>query len=120
MATKTLDVCVFNITNDDLANAIIGRHKAGVKVRVISDDDQMNGKGNDCERMAAAGVAVITDDNPKVHMHDKFCIVDSHILLTGSFNWTFQAGAHNQENIAIIDHPYYIEKYNAEFNKIWK
>ena len=53
-------------------------------------------------------------------MHDKFCVVDNVFVLTGSFNWTFQAGSHNQENVLIVDHPYYCEKYATEFDKLWK
>ena len=32
MAKKELKICVFNLTNDDLASAILERHKAGVVV----------------------------------------------------------------------------------------
>jgi phosphatidylserine/phosphatidylglycerophosphate/cardiolipin synthase-like enzyme len=46
-------------------------------------------------------------------------IVDSLFLITGSFNWTFQAGKSNQENLVVIDGKYYIDKYNQEFNKLW-
>jgi mitochondrial cardiolipin hydrolase len=53
-------------------------------------------------------------------MHNKFAIVDSTFLITGSFNWTVQAGKSNQENILIVDHPYYIEKYETEFESLWK
>lgn len=60
-----------------------------------------------------------TDDAPEYHMHDKFMVVDHVFVLTGSFNWTFQAGSHNQENVLVVDHPYYVEKYDAEFNKLW-
>ena len=52
-------------------------------------------------------------------MHNKFMIVDDTFLMTGSFNWTFQAGAHNQENLLVVDHPFYIEKYVTEFNSLW-
>lgn len=52
-------------------------------------------------------------------MHDKFMVVDSTFVLTGSFNWTFQAGSNNQENVLVVDHPYYIEKYETEFNHLW-
>ena len=31
-------------------------------------------------------------------MHNKFMVVDSVFLITGSFNWTFQAAKSNQEN----------------------
>ena len=40
-------------------------------------------------------------------------------MLTGSFNWTFQAGSNNQENLLVVDHPFYIERYTAEFEKLW-
>jgi cardiolipin hydrolase len=52
-------------------------------------------------------------------MHNKFMIVDSLYLVTGSFNWTFQAGKSNQENVVVIDGQYFIDKYNTEFNKLW-
>lgn len=79
----------------------------------------MKNKGNDCERLAAAGIPVRTDDAEQYHMHNKFMIVDRNFLLTGSFNWTFQAGSHNQENLLVVDEPYYIEKYCTEYERLW-
>jgi len=52
-------------------------------------------------------------------MHNKFMIVDKKFLVTGSFNWTFQAGKSNQENVIVLDGDYYIDKYVQEFNKLW-
>lgn len=52
-------------------------------------------------------------------MHDKFMVVDGKFVLTGSFNWTFQAGSSNQENVLVVDHPYYCEKYSKEFDTLW-
>jgi phosphatidylserine/phosphatidylglycerophosphate/cardiolipin synthase-like enzyme len=52
-------------------------------------------------------------------MHNKFIVVDSLFMVTGSFNWTYQAGSHNQENLMVVDGDYYINKYNEEFNKLW-
>ena len=40
-ATKSLKVCVFNLTNDKLANALDAAHKRGVQVRILSDDECM-------------------------------------------------------------------------------
>jgi mitochondrial cardiolipin hydrolase len=65
-------------------------------------------------------VPVRTDDRPEFHMHNKFVVIDDTHLITGSFNWTVQAGKSNQENLLVVDHPYYIEKYNLEFESLWK
>ncbi len=79
----------------------------------------MKGKGADAQRCSDAGIPTRTDDAPDYHMHNKFMVVDSTFLVTGSFNWTFQAGSHNQENIVVVDGEFYIAKYNAEFNNLW-
>ena len=110
---------MFNITNDDLCNALLDRWEAGVDIKIISDDECSTNKGSDIQRLADAGIPVRTDDAPTYHMHDKFMIVDGSFVLTGSFNWTFQAGSHNQENVLVVDHPYYCEKYASEFSKLW-
>jgi len=119
MAKKSLYICVFNLTNDDLANAVKHVHNQGVDVKVITDDECMKNKGNDCQSLADAGIPVRTDDDERTHMHNKFMIVDGTFLLTGSFNWTFQAGSSNQENLLVVDHPFYLERYTTEFNKLW-
>jgi phosphatidylserine/phosphatidylglycerophosphate/cardiolipin synthase-like enzyme len=119
MAKKSIDLCIFSFTNDDLANEIIAAHKRGVKVRIITDDEAMKGKGADAQRCSDSGIPVRTDSEEKYHMHNKFMIVDSLFLVTGSFNWTFQAGKSNQENVVVIDGQYYIDKYNKEFNNLW-
>mmetsp|Transcript_33616 Transcript_33616/g.24278 ORF Transcript_33616/g.24278 Transcript_33616/m.24278 type:complete len:180 (-) Transcript_33616:163-702(-) len=119
-AKKQILICVFNLTNDDLAAAILERHKAGVEIRVISDDECMENKGSDIHRLANSGIYVRTDDAPEVHMHNKFMVVDNEFVLTGSFNWTYQAGSKNQENLLVVDNKYYVTKYVDEFEKLWK
>lgn len=119
MAKKSLLICVFNLTNDDLANAVKEVHASGVDVRVITDDECMTNKGNDCQALADAGIPVRTDHAEQYHMHNKYMVVDGVFLLTGSFNWTFQAGSHNQENLLVVDHPFYIERYTANFEDLW-
>ena len=79
----------------------------------------MKNKGNDCQALANHGIPVRSDDNETAHMHNKFMVVDKTFLLTGSFNWTFQAGSSNQENLLVVDHPFYIERYVNEFEKLW-
>lgn len=110
-AKRSLDLCIFSFTNDDLANEILAAHKRGVAVRIITDDEAMKGKGADTQRMADGGIPCRTDSEEQYHMHNKFMIVDKKFLVTGSFNWTFQAGKSNQENVVVLDGDYYIDKY---------
>jgi len=52
-------------------------------------------------------------------MHNKFAIIDSRILLTGSYNWTFSANNRNDENLLIIDDPEIIEIFQNQFVNLW-
>ncbi len=52
-------------------------------------------------------------------MHHKCAIIDKHILMNGSFNWTRQATNRNIENVLITDKPKLVMPFLEEFNKLW-
>jgi phosphatidylserine/phosphatidylglycerophosphate/cardiolipin synthase-like enzyme len=46
-------------------------------------------------------------------------LIDAHILLTGSYNWTFSANNRNDENLMVIEDPKVIARYQNQFEKLW-
>ena len=52
-------------------------------------------------------------------MHNKFCIFDGSILITGSYNWTYSAESRNAENIIITDEENVCEDYTKYFSDLW-
>lgn len=84
-ATKTLDICVFTITCNEIADAVQAAAQRGVAVRIITDDEQAKSQGSDVARLAkVSNIHVRHDGNVHSHMHHKFAIIDSSILLNGS------------------------------------
>ncbi|EOD17417.1 hypothetical protein EMIHUDRAFT_374088 [Emiliania huxleyi CCMP1516] len=121
-ATTTLDVCVFTITCNELADAIIAAAKRKVRVRVITDDIQATSQGSDVSELARTpGVTLRTDHQKEAHMHHKFALVDGTTLVNGSFNWTRAAVLTNYENVAITSGaPGLIGEYTREFERLWR
>ena len=109
-----------------------------MKIRIITDDDQAKKQGftttnearsrtsnrNYLNRMREVGIPIRTDASP-AHMHNKFCIVDGDLLVTGSFNWTMGAALRNQENIVVVGAgagaaaASVIPLYKQEFLRLW-
>ena len=118
LASQTIDVCVFTISDDRISNALIHAHEDGIRVRIISDDDKAHDRGSDIFRLSDAGIPLVTDRSTH-HMHHKFAIFDNKLLLTGSFNWTRSATAHNRENVAITNDPTLLRAFTGEFNDLW-
>jgi len=117
--TKTIEVCVFTITDDAVANILLDLHKKGIKVRIITDDDQSASTGSDIQTMKKAGIPVEMDSTP-YHMHNKFAIIDGVLLLNGSYNWTTTANTKNNENMIVTNHKGLVKSYGEYFEKLWK
>jgi len=116
---KTIDVCVFTITDDAVANILIDLHKQGVKVRVITDDDQSVSTGSDIQTIKKSGIPVKMDSTP-YHMHNKYAIIDGLVLLNGSYNWTNTASTKNNENIIVTNNKKLITSFSKYFEELWK
>ena len=118
-ARTDLDICVFMITDDRLAEAILEAHARGVAVRIITDNEKAFDLGSDVERLQAAGVQLKVDQTP-FHMHHKFALVDRQLLLTGSYNWTRGAARDNLENFIVTSERRLVEPFLEVFERLWR
>eukprot|EP01118_Nematostelium_gracile_P014102 TRINITY_DN543_c0_g1_i2.p1 TRINITY_DN543_c0_g1~~TRINITY_DN543_c0_g1_i2.p1 ORF type:complete len:255 (-),score=68.55 TRINITY_DN543_c0_g1_i2:115-843(-) len=116
---KSLDICVFTITDDRIANIIIAAKNRGVAVRVITDDEKAEDLGADIQTLRDNGIPVRID-HTSAHMHHKFAIIDNEVLINGSFNWTRSASTKNNENVTILDDVALIASFRREFERLWK
>ena len=115
---KTLDICVYTISDDPLSEEILACHQRGVAVRVISDNEKQFDAGSDIQWLRDKGVPLRIDSGP-FHMHHKFALFDSRLLLNGSFNWTRSASTSNEENFVVLDHPQLVADFSREFEALW-
>jgi mitochondrial cardiolipin hydrolase len=117
-AIRQVRICVFTISDDSITKAIIGSHKRGVDIRIITDNDKSLDMGSDIEQIAKEKIPVKMDTTSN-HMHHKFMLVDNHSLLTGSYNWTSSAARFNHENVLITKEPGVIKSFLKEFEALW-
>lgn len=118
-AQKTVDLCVFTISDDVLSDCLKKLHERGIKIRIITDNNKMQDSGSQIKELARCGIDVKVD-NSKYHMHNKFGIIDGRIAFTGSYNWTYTAKMHNQENLVITTNFTIVHKFINEFTMLWE
>ena len=118
-ARASVDICVFTITDNRIAEAMEKAHRRRVQIRVISDDEKSMDAGSDIDRFERFGIPVRVDRSEH-HMHHKFAVFDKNKLLTGSYNWTRSASLHNDENFLITGDSGLIKIFTRMFDKLWR
>lgn len=118
-AKSSVDLCIFTITDNELAQKIKACQNRKVNVRIITDDEKVEDNGSEIVKLANAGIP-IKIDHSRYHMHNKFGIIDNRIAITGSFNWTYTATKHNQENLLATSKHEIVKQYNNEFERLWQ
>lgn len=118
-AQNEVSIAVAWFTNQELLDAITECLNKNIQINLIVIDDYINRNefSLDFSYFVAKGGHLFFSTNEKL-MHNKFCIIDNNLLITGSYNWTYFAEKHNLENIIITDTPYIIVQYQKEFNRI--
>jgi cardiolipin hydrolase len=115
---KSVDICVFTITDNRIASSIERAHWRGVQVRIITDNEKQFDRGSDIPHLQEQGVAIRIDKS-EYHMHHKFAVFDKSVVLTGSYNWTRGAAENNEENFVVTDEPRLVSAFTRAFEKLW-
>lgn len=119
-AKSEILIAVAWFTRLELFQILRTKAKAGVQIKMVIIDDYINNRidGLQFQELIDLGVQFYFG-GPSKPMHNKFCIIDGEVLITGSYNWTYYAEYKNFENILIIkDNLSVLENYTEEFQKL--
>lgn len=116
-AKKSIRFMAFSFTDAGIADALIEREAAGVKVEGVVEKRGADGKGGVFPRLQKAGVPVLKDGNNYV-MHHKVFIIDGLWTITGSYNFTGSGATSNDENLLVIKSEAVAKKFEAEYDRI--
>jgi len=115
-AQKTIDVAMYEFDLTSLSGALIRAAQRGVRVRLVTDTDSLEEQG--IKDVIAANIPVV-DDQREAIMHDKFVVIDSSTLWTGSMNFTENDAYRNDNNFMQIPSPRLAQNYTAEFEEMF-
>ncbi len=127
-AEREILVAVYAFTSGEIAWALVQAKQRGINIRVLLDQkfDRKSkySKGSFLKKQGlnvrwASGLS--KGDKKRGLMHQKFAVIDSRIVFTGSYNWTASAETFNHENLLLFrDAGPLAEEYRQQFFRLWK
>ncbi len=106
-------------TDPILYQELLKKKKEGVIIEIVLDN---NTKNKEVEFNLSGELStywVSIESLFKNIMHNKFCIIDLHTVIHGTFNWT-KAANYNKETISIDHNRMTAESFADEFMKLKK
>ncbi len=121
-AKKEILIAVAWFTNKKIFEMLIDKLKSEtnivVKLVVINDNINNRINGLDFQKfISAGGIFYYAEKN--IPMHNKYVVIDSKTVITGSYNYTYLAESTNEENVIRIDGSSdIVQSYIENFNNI--
>ena len=101
--------CAFFDLDLKSVETILGEKSATQDVKLVVDETN---------KITIRGPGVRKDTTSQ-YSHNKFCIIDDHLLITGSMNPTVNGATKNNNNLLIIESKLLSINYEEEFQELW-
>lgn len=115
-AEVSITVVMAWFTNETLFQKLIDKHKQGLDVKIAIYDDGINKKHG--VNISQLPHIMIKRGQRGGLMHNKFCVIDNQVVITGSYNWSDNAEFKNDENVTVENDPKQASKYSVEFRRL--
>lgn len=119
-AKKSIKIAVAWFTNELLLHPLVLKLQTGVNVEIILNDDNINKGGEsslDFTSFLEAG-GILRWNTSKQLLHEKFCIIDDRIVISGSYNWTNKAEYNDEVETFYFDEQETCGFFNSQFLKL--
>jgi hypothetical protein len=121
-AERTIFIAVAWFTNKNIFDELVAKANEGCIVNLMLSNDKIN-KDSSIEfdnLNVGSSKVYFVGDGEKELMHNKFCVIDGNIVITGSYNWSYKAEK-NFENIVLTSGDQSLaEQFITEFSNIKK
>ncbi|WP_027091598.1 phospholipase D family protein [Cohnella thermotolerans] len=119
-ASGTLDMAIYSLTYPDIVQAIKNAAKRGVRVRIITDRIQSNGKTQKeaLKLLGSAGIPLKINTHSGL-MHLKMTVADGRVATTGSFNYSKSASTTNDEMLVVFRDEDIAKSFEEQFEAMW-
>ncbi|HKT10295.1 MAG TPA: phospholipase D-like domain-containing protein [Terriglobia bacterium] len=121
-ARVSVDAALYRITNPRLARALGEARNRGLRVRLLVDRNKYQETASTREILAENALpfqAIYGRKEKGSKLHHKFAVLDRHIVLTGSYNWTLDSEERNLDHILVLRDPRLALAYQEEFERLW-
>lgn len=108
-AKESVRICVAWISGSIYGHVLRNLVARGISVDIIYNNDNTNSQ-HGVEICDGIRLYPVNARRGGAYMHNKFCIIDEEILITGSYNWSLNA-KNSFENIVVIENDYNLIKY---------
>lgn len=117
-----IKIAVAWFTQKQLYDAVLDALERGVKVSLIMMKDFINCGiyGLPLQGFVDKGGVLHFVSNRGWTMHNKFCLFDNCMVISGSYNWTYSAETRNAENVIATDDEIVCSKFDNYFNQLWE
>ncbi len=129
---EAIDIAIFSFTDKKIAEALIGAHTKGIRIRIVTDPSGIHDRFSKIFFLQENGIPIYVYNvryKKKAPatlsdiMHNKFVIFKKNSMQrsyvwTGSFNFTKSATLSNQENVMVSEQRSLVKQYNTQFNRL--
>ncbi len=115
-AQSEVDIAAFDLDSQPMVDALIALQARGVRVRVVTDTD--NVELESIAQLRRNKITVVEDER-SAFMHNKFVIIDDRYVWMGSMNFTTNDVYCNNNNIVRFDAPALAANYGVEMDEMY-
>lgn len=117
-ANVSIHSLIYSFTLNSVRDVLIRAKNRGVDVKLVMERQNVGASGSEYQTLKSAGIDIRADNYASL-MHDKVAVIDGHIIITGSMNWTAAAETQNVDNLVVIDNSQWAQAFEQQFQHVY-
>jgi hypothetical protein len=120
-AVFSIKIAAAWFTDDELFQILVNKkiESATCEIEIVLDDNKENYWLPFMDLVNKGAIVKLSKGfGGNGRMHDKFCIIDNKLLISGSYNWSKNARTYNHENIIVSEIAETVKDFNDKFLKL--